>query len=163
MFTKLNRVLLASGLAIASAAMLSPAAFAVDFVANPLNGTVAAEFAITWPGPATFAIPAAGANQSLGNVGTTANAAYKIQAKSANASVLVGVAPLLIADTIAYTLTFNGVANITPNAAGNVTIFDSAASTASIDLPLTLQTNSTSGKPFGTYTDLLTLTISSNL
>jgi hypothetical protein len=155
---------LASGLAVGTAALLSPAAFADTIVAHPLNGTVDPVFAITWSGPpATFVIPAAGADQTLGDVGTTANAAYKIQAKSANASVLIGEAPLLNTDTIAYTLTFNDVSGITPNAAGNVTIFDSVASTASITLPLTLQTLSTSGKPFGTYTDLLTLTISSNL
>lgn len=53
MFTKLNRVLLASGLVIASAALLSPSAFAqITVTATPLvvTGTPTAFAAITVTG-----------------------------------------------------------------------------------------------------------------
>lgn len=81
MFTKLNRVLLASGLAIASAAMLSPAAFAAPIKADgtPLvvTGTPTAFAAITVTGsgnsfPITYGT--AISNQKIATVAYSTNA-----------------------------------------------------------------------------------------
>ena len=80
MFTKLNRVLLASGLVIASAAMLSPSAFAqITVTATPLvvTGTPTAFAAITVTGsgnafPITY--NTAITNQKIATVAYSTNA-----------------------------------------------------------------------------------------
>ena len=52
MFTKLNRVLLASGLAVGTAAMLSPAVFAQT--ANPNGKSASADLVGTLPATVTL-------------------------------------------------------------------------------------------------------------
>ncbi len=163
MFTKLNRVLLASGLAIASAAMLSPAAFSqVVTGTSPiqigaLDGEILQVFALTWtPTNAMFTIPSTGviSAESLGSLTATGNVAYQIEGVSANDGVLLGADNV---QAIPYTLSFNNGGNIDP------TLFPFNVATRAANVPITNETltlSSPGASPLNPqhYTDTLTLT-----
>ena len=175
MFTKLNRVLLASGLAVASAAMLSPAVFAQS-ATDSASDTVAADYkakvTIAWIDvPAVAAIlddttivgEVVLANSPLGTVSTTSNTQYRITAQSLNDGNLKGVANN---ELLPYTISLaDGVQNLTP-------LDLPAASAPSILLPTTTELNAkaltfsvpSTAKPllFDTFNDTLTLTAISN-
>ena len=160
---------MASGLAIASAALLSPAVFAQ--VINPgatpaskvgaLDGEILPVFTLTWtPGNATFTIPTTGliSAQSLGTLGATGTVAYKIIGVSTQDGALLG------ADgnqRIPYTLNFNNGPNITPSLAA----FDVTTGAANVPISgATLSLSSLAVSPLDPqhYTDTLTLTTVDN-
>ena len=157
--TKLNRVLLASGLAITSAAMLSPAVFAAPTAPNTLSGTVAQVLDIAWINPdLEFAIPPAGvSNQKIGDITTSSNVAtYRIFATSGNNGVLSdGATP---AKTVTYDISLNGATPVLPDNTGAVVLLNQTSGLSLPAQPLTLNTVA-NVLPAGTYTDLLTLTI----
>jgi hypothetical protein len=163
MFTKLNRVLLASGLAIASAAMLSPAAFSQvvtgtsPIQVGALDGEILPVFTLTWtPGNATFTILPTGviSAQSLGTLAATGNVAYQIAGSSAESGVLMGADNI---QTIPYTLSFNGGGNITPTLA-EFTVTTSAANVAITGATLSLSSLAVANLTPQHFTDTLTLT-----
>lgn len=167
MFTKLNRVLLASGLAVASAAMLSPAVFAQVITPNgttgasgALDGEILPLLTLAWVGSGntSFTIPTAGiANVPLGTVAATGNVAYRIVGSSAKNGVLGGATTP--ADTIAYTLKLGGGAVLNPTTA-DFTVFTSVltASLPATALTLDIAAGVITTQSPQHYTDTLTLT-----
>ena len=163
MFTKLNRVLLASGLAIASAAMLSPAVFAQS-QSTVLNGTIPTVFTVTWSaGPNTpFSIASDGTatNVPLGTVLATGNVLFTVKAISPTGGKLVGVTTPT--ENIDYTVTLanpgTGVAVI-PVASPGIAVTAPVTSLASAALTLDTTTHTATISP-QVYTDTLTLTTS---
>ena len=115
MFTKLNRVLLASGLAIASAAMLSPAAFAQLSSVGTITAQVNAFHTIAWTYTAgtLILLPNGLTAETIGTVTTTTNdpLGTKIVASSANGGVLSNG---VVANNIAYTLDFDTSTAVAP-------------------------------------------------
>jgi hypothetical protein len=172
MFTKLNRVLLASGLAIASAAMLSPAVFA-QIITNgtsdaskvgALDGEILTVLTLTWVGSGTpsFTIPATGiiSAQSLGTLTALGNVAYKITGVSAQNGVLKGDDGV---QEIPYTLSFDSGSSIVTNT-GEFVLSLVAANTPVTDRTLTLSnTNTVPNLKPQHYKDTLTLTTKSQL
>jgi hypothetical protein len=160
MFTKLNRVLLASGLAVASAAMLSPASFAVDTQSNILSGNVVDILDIAWNNfTPTFTIVQAAGSRTIGDITTSSNvAAYKVFAKSDNGALLSDGAGT--PKTVAYTLSLagGGATDLSPNTAGTAVLLDATTGAAIGAQTLTLNTVANL-LPAGDYTDTLTLTI----
>jgi len=163
MFTKLNRVLLASGLAVASAAMLSPAVFAQTITGTSpiqigaLDGEILQVFALTWtPGIATFTIVPSGVitAHSLGSLTATGNVAYRITGVSARDGVLLGADSV---QEIPYTLSFDGGGNITPTL-NEFEVTTRAANVAITNAPLTLSSPGAALLAPQHYTDTLTLT-----
>jgi hypothetical protein len=118
MFTKLNRVLLASGLAIASAALLSPAAFA-DTAVGVINAQIGTNNAISsanFTGSFNFPSPNVGVtNQPLGtiNIKTNNAAGFTLEAYSLNGVAAGDAAQLELVSggvtyPIQYTVTLGG-------------------------------------------------------
>jgi hypothetical protein len=165
MFTKLNRVLLASGLAIGTAALLSPAAFAQSQDTTVLNGTISPVFTLTWTANPTtaFSITPDGtaSNVSLGTVSAGGNVLFTVKASSPTGGKLVGQTENN--ETIDY-----AVLLASPGGTGlpvTPAVFPGTAITASVNslasTALTLNTTGSSGilSP-QIYTDTLTLTTS---
>jgi len=169
MFTKLNRVLLASGLAVASAALLIPAAFAAPTASVP--NTVAVDLPVdvtlSWTGvptvpPTIASSPTASiTNSPLGTVSATGNVAYKIQASSASDGTLnSSVNPTT--EKIPYTISLaTGATNHAPLTVPVASLFTSTL-TAPLSQPLTFSTTQTDTTAFvpATFSDTLTLTVS---
>ncbi len=163
MFTKLNRVLLASGLAVGTAAMLSPAVFA-QTQPTLLNGTIPTVFTLGWTasGTTAFAISSTGVatNVSLGDVTATGNAPFTVKASSPTGGKLVGVTTT--SQNIDYTVTLAAPGTgtpVTPLASPGTAVTASVTSLASAALTLDTTTNSGTLSP-QVYTDTLTLTTS---
>ena len=170
MFTKLNRVLLASGLAIASAALLIPAAFAAPTAQK--SDTVAVELPVnvtlSWTGVPTVpptiesSITAAITNSPLGTVSATGNVAYKIQASSASDGTLnSSVNPTT--EKIPYTISLvTGATNQAPLTVPVASLFTSASTASLADQALSFSTTQTDTTAFvpATFSDTLTLTVS---
>ena len=167
MFTKLNRVLLASGLAVASAAMLSPVAFAqtVDSDFRVLNGTLLSAFTLTWtgnPSPVAFTIqPTGTTTQALGTIAATGNVQYKITAttNSGTPGSLKGASGA----TIPYALKLD--AATLPNTTSPFNVHTSGVTTdplVATSLTLTIEGADTVGKLAEVYTDTLTLSTVAN-
>lgn len=163
MFTKLNRVLLASGLAVASAAMLSPAVFAADTAFRVLSGTIEPAFTLIWDNsitPIGFTITPTGVDgQVLGNIAATGTVPYKIMGSSisTNPGQLKGDDGN---NYITYTLKLGS--NPVPNTTASFEVYSSGsglkADFPSTALTLDIAENQVTGKPAQVYTDTLTLT-----
>jgi hypothetical protein len=168
MFTKLNRVLLASGLAIASAAMLSPAVFAQTSTDDD-SGIVAADYkakvTIAWIGvPAVAAIlddtitvgEVVLTNSPLGTVSTTSNTQYRITAQSLNDGSLLGANNGVL---LPYTISLVGgeqdlkPLNVNPPNILFPTITELNNNALTFSVPST-----TKPAQFDTFSDTLTLT-----
>ena len=165
MFTKLNRALLASGLALASAALLSPAAFADVTIQKILSGNIDPTFTFTWdytPTPFTILSTGVITNQTLGTLTATGNVNYKIVGSSTKGGFLEGTTKA--AKKIHYTLSFdNGAAifiSAVPLEEFNVT---TALANANISAAtLSLSSVGAADLTPQTYEDTLTLTTKAN-
>ncbi|MBE9241908.1 hypothetical protein [Synechocystis salina] len=169
MFTKFNQVLLASGLVIGSAVMLSPAAFAQTSDGGEVTGNIAAVQTVDFIPQVSVAVTANLANQTLpfGTLEAESNVTWDMEVKSANAGLLEHIDDPT--QTISYELEVAQVTDL-GTSAGFVTfinpntdypVYDGGTnSTGLTTTNVNLKLGNTTSKKAGNYTDNITFTIS---
>ena len=184
MFTKLNRVLLASGLAVASAALLSPSAFAAPGTTSsgtvPIQGNVQpyTNIVVSPLGTATFSVSfnTAVVANPVATVAYTTNVIgnWRITAEGGNAGKEGTLVSGDTTATIPYTLSLAGGAGVQPGASGNTSqilkdgsvpangpITEVTASSLTIDI--TAPNTKVPTAPTSAYTEIVTLVFTSDL
>lgn len=168
MFTKFNRVLLASGLVLTSLVGFGSAAFAQTSDGGIITGNIPVEQTIAFTPEASVEVTANLASQDLvfGSVEAGSNVTWDMSAKSANAGLLEHTVDA--SQTISYQLEVSQVADL-GTSEGFVTltvantdypVYDGGTdSTGLTATNVTLKLGDTTSKKAGNYTDTVTLTI----